>query len=52
MISPCIGVCQIDSNLNICKGCYRTIHEIEQWYFATTEEKQKILDILKTRRNQ
>jgi predicted Fe-S protein YdhL (DUF1289 family) len=52
MISPCIGICQIDSDLNICKGCYRTLLEIEEWYFATAEEKEKILDTLETRRRQ
>ena len=38
--SPCVGICDIDFNINdICKGCGRSVDEIANWVFHTSEEK-------------
>ncbi len=38
--SPCVGICDIDFNTNdICKGCGRSVDEIANWVFHTSEEK-------------
>ncbi|MEN9847783.1 MAG: hypothetical protein RL368_523 [Pseudomonadota bacterium] len=41
--SPCIGVCSINSDNNLCSGCYRTMDEISAWYSFTLEEKKAVL---------
>ena len=29
--SPCINVCKLDPNSNLCEGCLRTSEEISNW---------------------
>ncbi len=41
--SPCISVCQIDSAIDECIGCRRTIDEIRDWIIMTAEEKKAVL---------
>jgi predicted Fe-S protein YdhL (DUF1289 family) len=41
--SPCIGVCSINSDNDLCSGCYRTMDEISAWYDSNPEEKRAIL---------
>ncbi len=31
LVSPCIGVCQMDPVTELCRGCWRTIGEIASW---------------------
>lgn len=40
---PCIGVCSIDLDTEMCSGCYRTMDEIGAWSDASAEEKQAVL---------
>jgi hypothetical protein len=40
--SPCTGVCQLDSH-DICKGCFRSMHEIIRWPDADRETRHEIL---------
>jgi len=42
MKSPCIGVCKIDDNTDLCKGCYRTLEEIKQWSKMCELDREKI----------
>ena len=48
--SPCISVCQIDDATGLCLGCRRTIDEIRDWIIMSPEERQRLLDVLATRR--
>ncbi|KAA3606363.1 MAG: DUF1289 domain-containing protein [Calditrichaeota bacterium] len=48
--SPCIKICELDSQTNICKGCLRTMNEISNWGFLTELEKLKIVEELPNRR--
>ena len=43
MKSPCIAVCQIDKQTNMCVGCYRTMDEIMQWRTLTDDERDVIM---------
>lgn len=45
--SPCIKVCKISND--ICIGCYRTIDEIVSWSLLTDEQREDIMESLKTR---
>lgn len=49
MRSPCIGVCVYDHHLNHCKGCYRSLEEIDSWAKMTDTEKRKALKRCKER---
>ncbi|MEH6568417.1 MAG: DUF1289 domain-containing protein [Halioglobus sp.] len=46
--SPCISICVLDEK-DICQGCFRSAAEITDWFMATTEEKQDILNLAKER---
>jgi len=40
--SPCISVCVLDGN-DICKGCFRSVDEISDWFMSTAAEKRDII---------
>lgn len=48
--SPCISVCQYDSN-GVCFGCRRTINEAGNWSKFSNEEREAIIKELSVRRN-
>lgn len=48
--SPCISVCQYDSN-GVCFGCRRTVNEAGNWSKYTHEERAAIIKELSVRRN-
>jgi hypothetical protein len=50
MITPCIAICRIDPDTDICVGCLRTIEEIEFWADMTEEEQSTVVAELKTRK--
>jgi uncharacterized protein len=49
--SPCDGNCNIDSQTQLCIGCFRTIDEIISWYMATDEQKKIVMDKVKNRKS-
>ncbi len=49
--SPCISVCQMDTNDDICRGCYRTRAEIASWGCMDEADQSKLLEILRERRS-
>ena len=42
--SPCVNVCTLDASTSLCRGCYRSIHEIADWVEMTPEEKRATLE--------
>lgn len=40
--SPCISVCQMDSQTSLCIGCLRTIPEIGAWSNSTDDDKRAV----------
>ena len=42
VLSPCISVCDMDEKSGYCKGCFRTLEEIEWWTIYTNDEKRAI----------
>lgn len=40
--SPCTGICQMDAQSGLCKGCQRTIDEIIDWGVAPEAKKRQI----------
>lgn len=49
MISPCVRLCTLDLDGNICVGCGRTLAEIGAWSRYTDEERRAIMNGLPAR---
>tara|TARA_B110000967_G_C18885189_1_gene563564 strand:+ start:2096 stop:2272 length:177 start_codon:yes stop_codon:yes gene_type:complete len=45
--SPCVDVCEINSENNFCKGCGRSIDQITQWMSYTEKERNLIIENIK-----
>lgn len=50
VLSPCISVCDMDERTGYCKGCFRTLEEIERWTLYTNDEKREVRARLGPRR--
>jgi uncharacterized protein len=50
--TPCIGVCVMHEQTDLCTGCLRTIDEIIDWGLAPEERKRQIWIALEARRAQ
>ncbi|MCK6453322.1 MAG: DUF1289 domain-containing protein [Alphaproteobacteria bacterium] len=50
LVSPCIGVCQLDPVTEHCRGCWRTIDEIAAWRALDCDGRVAILERLRKRR--
>ena len=49
IISPCICVCKLDIDSNICVGCLRTADEIANWPQLDNEKAMQIMEQIKDR---
>ena len=47
--SPCVKICAIHPQAQICVGCYRTLAEIAGWSGFTPEERQRLTADLPSR---
>ena len=50
--SPCINLCQLDSNGRFCRGCYRSLDEIAAWSRVSNDEKRVIVTSAARRRDE
>ena len=48
-ISPCIGVCKIDTLKNLCIGCLRSSNEIAMWSQMEDKRAIEIIEEIKSR---
>ena len=49
-LSPCIGVCTLNPETQLCDGCLRTMDEIAAWTEYSSQEKRKVRAKLEKRR--
>jgi hypothetical protein len=49
IISPCVGVCSIDSQSDLCIGCLRTSSEIAVWPQIDKKRAYQIMKEIKGR---
>ena len=49
IISPCIGVCELDEESDICVGCLRSVDEIANWPQLDNEKAMQIMEQIKDR---
>lgn len=52
MITPCISICVIDPETELCEGCGRTLDEISNWSRMTADERNAVMAELKARRQE
>ncbi|MCC7047081.1 MAG: DUF1289 domain-containing protein [Alphaproteobacteria bacterium] len=50
LVSPCVGICQMDPATGLCRGCWRTIDEIASWSALDRDGRLAILQRLRDRR--
>jgi uncharacterized protein len=50
MKSPCVKVCVMDPQRDVCMGCARTLDEIARWGLMSEEERNDIMAGLPARR--
>jgi predicted Fe-S protein YdhL (DUF1289 family) len=48
--TPCIGVCQLNEAIGLCRGCGRTGEELAAWQAADASYKLRVWDALPERR--
>jgi hypothetical protein len=49
--SPCIRNCCLNHQ-EVCLGCFRTLHEITQWTYLDTSEKQAVIECASARKKE
>lgn len=47
--SPCVNVCMLHPESDLCIGCKRTVEEIGRWTSYSDAERQRIMDELPKR---
>lgn len=47
--SPCVGVCRMDPQADVCAGCFRTREEIAAWSGMTNEQRSQLNEVLAQR---
>ncbi len=50
MKSPCVKVCIMDPQRDVCMGCARTLDEIARWGLMSEEERNAVMAELPARR--
>ncbi|MDN5568795.1 MAG: DUF1289 domain-containing protein [Paracoccus sp. (in: a-proteobacteria)] len=50
--SPCIQICQIETDHDLCIGCFRTLDEIACWGMLSPQARQAIMATLPERERQ
>ena len=51
MKSPCIKVCQMDPQRDLCMGCGRTLDEIARWASMDEAERERVMSELAKRKD-
>lgn len=49
VLSPCIGVCALDSN-GLCEGCHRSAAEIASWLHMDDSQRLHMIETILPRR--
>ncbi|MCE9599351.1 MAG: DUF1289 domain-containing protein [Spirochaetia bacterium] len=49
--SPCIDVCIMDDYNGMCRGCLRTLEEIENWSRLSDPEKSQLIELIEERKS-
>lgn len=47
--SPCISVCRMDADTELCEGCLRTLDEIAAWGRMSEDDKRAVWTLVAQR---
>ncbi|MEO7391844.1 MAG: DUF1289 domain-containing protein [Ramlibacter sp.] len=47
--SPCLSVCRMDPNSELCAGCFRTLDEIAAWSRMPDDGKRRVWRLIAQR---
>ncbi|MNG34445.1 hypothetical protein D3C84_1209260 [compost metagenome] len=50
--SPCVSLCSHNVGGDVCTGCGRTVEEVRDWNFYTSEEKIEVKRVCQLRLEQ
>ncbi len=50
VVSPCAGVCVLQTETKLCLGCYRSIDEISHWQDMSAAEQHGVMAEIAERR--
>lgn len=51
IVSPCVGICELDIETDCCIGCWRTRKEVAAWSLVDDRTRLKIVAQARKRRN-
>ena len=49
VLTPCLGICRINKETQLCEGCFRSPAEVAEWLFYPDEKKRLIMSELPKR---
>ena len=49
VLTPCLGICRINKESQLCEGCFRSPAEVAEWLFYSNEKKRLIMSELLVR---
>lgn len=49
METPCVKICTYDCESGLCRGCGRTLEEIEAWFSMTDAQRRAVMEELPPR---
>jgi predicted Fe-S protein YdhL (DUF1289 family) len=49
--TPCVQVCAIDPESNLCLGCFRSLEEIARWVRLTDAQREQVMAEAPARRS-
>ena len=49
VLTPCLGICRINKENQLCEGCFRSPAEVAEWLFYSNEKKRLIMSELLVR---
>ncbi len=50
VVSPCVGICELDQETNMCIGCWRSLEEVAEWASASLDRRRDIVIQARNRR--
>jgi predicted Fe-S protein YdhL (DUF1289 family) len=50
VMTPCVGICTLDPETDLCKGCWRSREEVASWATARDDLRRFILANARRRR--
>jgi predicted Fe-S protein YdhL (DUF1289 family) len=50
VMTPCVGICQLDPDTDLCMGCWRTRDEVARWTYMDDDTRRTVVARARRRR--